>query len=101
MEDDNLLLLVPSHLANQYGHASRAALTIIASLLCIIVMVQVLRNQLHPRARLIPGVLIVGGSDTASIKRSSLEFVTNSKEMLIEGYAQVTNRPRAPPISPR
>lgn len=43
----------------------------------------------HPRQTYVKGVPFVSGSDEDAIKKNQIQFVNDSKNMLLEGYKQV------------
>lgn len=44
-----------------------------------------------PKQRLVPGILIVGGSSKDEVRASRSRFVHNSRSMVLEGYEKVSS----------
>ncbi|KAK7450075.1 cytochrome P450 [Colletotrichum acutatum] len=80
--DPDLLRL--QHYAHDYTNGNHElAMTFLGLTVGVIVL---LRALLPEKQKLVPGVLVVGGSDRQSIKANRERFRQNAKEMLQEGY---------------
>lgn len=77
------------HLMRQCSSVSRDnPLQLFAALAGIVTVVFIIWNKWSGQ-RLVAGVPIVGGKDTATIKQNRLRFVHDGKRMLQEGYQAV------------
>lgn len=80
------------HYARDYTNGNHGfAMTFFGLTVGVIVL---LCAFLPDKQKLVPGVLVVGGSDRRSIKANRERFRQNAKEMLQEGYKSVCCLPR-------
>lgn len=68
-----------------YAVARNSALLAFAGLIATLVWLSKTRRQKY-----IQGVPVIGGSDEESIKMNRVRFVQESKDMLQEGYKEVS-----------
>ena len=62
---------------------------IAGTLIGLVVLLGVYLQTAKKKQRLLPGVPVVGGADSASIRAQRKRFIHDSKAMLTEGYAKV------------